>query len=541
MGRNGAKTSNARKRFTRVTRTSAQELAAALKGRLAQRAWSAWVASPGSRCAPLVLAFRELDAPSQVVLDERSAAHWALGAAVASGKPAFAVCTSGTAALNYGPAVAEAFYQQVPLLVITADRPADLIDNGHGQSIRQTRIFDDHLVAKGLLDDRQSLEWNLGVLDEALAGLAYGPVHLNVPLAEPLYAAIPPHPSAPWQSEPRSAPKLSLPDFVCSAQNPLLVVGQWNPSWGDAEPAVRQLAQKGWAVAAEPLSQLPSDAAEHLEDTVGGSMPDVVVTVGGAWVAKKAKQALQGLPHWAIGPRNPLPDMFGNLRARSLAEPMEALQALAELAPDLGRSWTPRSAPAPALDGWHDLALHRALAEALQPGWDVHWANSTPVRYANFLWGQHAFGRGIRHFSNRGASGIDGMTSTALGAAWVSKRPTVLVTGELGFLYDGGAGIAYEALPSLKVLVINNQGGQIFQWLDGPRASGLLDRHFAFRHARSVRFAAENQGFTYRTANNLDEFRTQLPAFLNDSAPAVFEVYTDPDASERAWKGRFGA
>jgi len=171
----------------------------------------------------------------------------------------------------------------------------------------------------------------------------------------------------------------------------------------------------------------------------------------------------------------------------------------------------------------------------------VHWANSTPVRYANFLWGQHAFGRGIRHFSNRGASGIDGMTSTALGAAWVSKRPTVLVTGELGFLYDGGAGIAYEALPSLKVLVINNQGGQIFQWLDGPRASGLLDRHFAFRHARSVRFAAENQGFTYRTANNLDEFRTQLPAFLNDSAPAVFEVYTDPDASERAWKGRFGA
>ncbi|MEY2753574.1 MAG: 2-succinyl-5-enolpyruvyl-6-hydroxy-3-cyclohexene-carboxylate synthase, partial [Bacteroidota bacterium] len=172
--------------------SSASQLAAALRDRLAARSWSAWVASPGSRCAPLVRAFRDLEVPSQVLLDERSAAHWALGAAVATGVPAFAVCTSGTAALNFGPAVAEAFYQQVPLLLITADRPAALIDNGHGQSIRQTRIFDDHLVAKALLDDRQTLAWNLEVLDRALEQLAFGPVHLNVPLAEPLYDAIPP-------------------------------------------------------------------------------------------------------------------------------------------------------------------------------------------------------------------------------------------------------------------------------------------------------------------------------------------------------------
>ena len=114
------------------------------------------------------MAFQELPVRSQVVLDERSAAHWALGAAIATGTPAFAVCTSGTAALNYGPAVAEAFYQQVPLLVITADRPAALIDNGHGQSIRQTRIFDDHLVGKGLLDSDASLEWNAAVIYQAL-------------------------------------------------------------------------------------------------------------------------------------------------------------------------------------------------------------------------------------------------------------------------------------------------------------------------------------------------------------------------------------
>ena len=126
-----------------------------LRDRFARLDWAGWVASPGSRCAPLVLAFRDLEAPNQVLLDERSAAHWALGAAIASGKPAFAVCTSGTAALNFGPAVAEAFYQQVALLVVTADRPAALIDNGQGQSIRQERIFDDHLVGKGLLDQSE--------------------------------------------------------------------------------------------------------------------------------------------------------------------------------------------------------------------------------------------------------------------------------------------------------------------------------------------------------------------------------------------------
>ncbi|MEY4968866.1 MAG: 2-succinyl-5-enolpyruvyl-6-hydroxy-3-cyclohexene-carboxylic-acid synthase [Bacteroidota bacterium] len=489
------------------------------------------------------MAFRDLKVPSQVVLDERSAAHWALGAAIATGIPAFAVCTSGTAAMNYGPAVAEAFYQQVPLLAITADRPAALIDNGHGQSIRQTHLFDDHVVAKGLLDDRQTLEWNAEVIRRALAQLRFGPVHLNVPLAEPLYDAVVPRQNLEPLVLDSPSTELRIPQFVRQARHPLLVLGQWNPSWGDPEPAVRTLTAKGWVAAAEPLSQLPHDAAEHLEDTwsLGGFEPDAVVTLGGAWVAKKAKLALKTTPHWAIGPREPLPDMFGNLVERSLAAPMDALAQLAEQAPDLGRSAVPRRMPAAAVQGWHDLALHQALATAVPEGWDLHWANSTPVRYANFWWGQGAFGRGIRHFSNRGASGIDGMTSTALGAAWVSGRPTLLVTGELGFLYDGGAGIAYDALPSLKVLVINNQGGQIFQWLDGPRASGLLDRHFAFRHARSVRFAAENQGFTYRSASNGDEFRAQLHAFLTDSAPAVFEVYTDPDASERAWKGRFGA
>lgn len=520
-------------------------MAGMLRDRLARLDLACWVASPGSRCAPLVLAFRELNAPNQVLLDERSAAHWALGAAIATGKPAFAVCTSGTAALNFGPAVAEAFYQQVALLLVTADRPAALIDNGQGQSIRQERIFDDHLVGKGLLDLDQTIEWNAAVVDQALVSLRFGPVHLNVPMAEPLYEVVPPRAAGPLGEQPLAVEPLTLelPDFVRHAKRPLLVVGQWNPSWGDAEPAARELARKGWMIAAEPLSQLPSDAAEQLEDTLELGIPDfdAVVSIGGAWVAKNAKAKLKGCRHWVIGPRDPLPDLFGSVLFRSYAHPYEALKVLAAEASDLGLPWVARSRRAPASEGWHDMAVHRAIVQKISSDWDLHWGNSTPIRYANFLWGQGLYAPGIRHFGNRGVSGIDGQTSTALGAMWASQRPTLLVTGELSFLYDGGAGLAYDALPALKVVVVNNQGGQIFQWIEGPRASGLLDRNFGFRHRRNVGASAENQGFNYRSAGNMVEFEAAWSLFINDSGPAVLELFTDPDASEKAWKGRFGA
>jgi len=383
------------------------------------------------------------------------------------------------------------------------------------------------------------------VVDQALASLRFGPVHLNVPMAEPLYEAIAPLAAGPLGNQPLAVEPLNLeiPDFVHHAKRPLLVVGQWNPSWGDSLPLVRELARKGWMIAAEPLSQLPSDAAEQLEDTLELGLPDLdaVVSIGGAWVAKNAKTKLKGCRHWVIGPRDPLPDLFGSILSRSYAHPYDALKVLAAETPDLDSPWTPRRRNAPATEGWQDMAVHRAIAQKISSGWDLHWGNSTPIRYANFLWGQGLYAPGIWHFANRGVSGIDGVTSTALGAMWASQRPTILVTGELSFLYDGGAGLVFDALPALKVVVVNNQGGQIFQWIDGPRASGLLDRNFGFRHRRSVGASADNQGFSHRTAINLDELEAAWPLFISDSGPAVLELFTDPDASEKAWKGRFGA
>ena len=134
-----------------------QPLSAAIGILLQEISFSAWISSPGSRNAPLLHAFSSLKCPNAIILDERSAGYFALGTSIRSGKPVILVCTSGTAALNYAPAVAEAFYQRVPLLVITADRPKNLIDNGHGQSIRQENIYEGHLRASSLLNPEKSI------------------------------------------------------------------------------------------------------------------------------------------------------------------------------------------------------------------------------------------------------------------------------------------------------------------------------------------------------------------------------------------------
>ena len=164
-----------------------QPISAVLSKILEELNLSAWVGSPGSRNAPLMEAFSSLECPNAVILDERSAGYFALGVSIKSQMPVALVSTSGTAALNYAPAVAEAFYQRIPLLVITADRPKKLIDNGHGQSVRQEKIYEGHIRASALLDPEISIQENIDRVTQALYHLKNGPVHINVPIKEPLY------------------------------------------------------------------------------------------------------------------------------------------------------------------------------------------------------------------------------------------------------------------------------------------------------------------------------------------------------------------
>ena len=357
------------------------------------------VFSPGSRNAPLVEACMGLGGRATTALDERAAAHLALGAAIASGHPAVAICTSGTAGLNYAPAVAEAFYQRVPLLVITADRPPHLIDQGHGQSIRQKAMYEGHLRGQALLDPSASLTSQWALLTHALEALSLGPVHVNVPLAEPLYGS-PALPEVldlvPWTLPAKEPLELMIPEWVKEAHRPLLILGQWNPAWGSPQRAVNQLKQKGWLVAAEHLSQLEAGSAIHLEDAWEHA-PAARVDLGGplvvARIAKQSKKKLAGTPHWHVGPSEPFPDMFGSLREATAMGSSEALQALAAISPayetDWSRIWRQRNAYSPL--EWSDLWVHEQIASELPEGSDVHWANSTAVRYGVHTWASLSF------------------------------------------------------------------------------------------------------------------------------------------------------
>ncbi|MFM1884647.1 MAG: 2-succinyl-5-enolpyruvyl-6-hydroxy-3-cyclohexene-carboxylic-acid synthase [Bacteroidota bacterium] len=488
-----------------------------------------------------------LGGQATTALDERAAAHMALGAAVASGQPAVAICTSGTAGLNFAPAVAEAFYQRVPLLVITADRPPHLIDQGHGQSIRQKAMYEGHLRGQALLDPSDNLTSQWKLLTQALEALSFGPVHVNVPLAEPLYGS----PTLPagltlqeWKLSANDALELMIPEWVKEAHRPLLILGQWNPAWGSPQRAVNQLKQKGWLVAAEHLSQLEAGSAIHMEDAwehAPAARVDVVVTMGGAWIAKQSKKKLAGTPHWHVGPSEPYPDMFGSLREATSMGSSEALQALAAISPgyetDWSRIWRQRIAYSPV--EWSDLWVHEQIASKLPEGSDVHWANSTAVRYGVHTWAHGGWKGRYRHFSNRGASGIDGCSSTALGAALVTPNPTFLITGELAFFYDANAWLT-AALPShIKVVVLNNGGGNIFRWIEGPKQSQWLESHFTWAHQRTCEHLAGHAGLSYSSAASQEVWEQVWPAFLAQPGPSLLEVFTDAATSENAWKARF--
>lgn len=524
-----------------------QPLAALLAQAISELNLSLRVASPGSRNAPLIEAFSALIGEEIVVLDERAAAHIALGAAMRTMRPAVAYCTSGTAGMNYGPAVAEAFYQRIPLLLITADRPKHLIDQGHGQSIRQEQLFTSHLRGHANLDPSLPLEENTQMLREALLGLNDGPVHVNVPFEEPLYG----QPSLPADFLPPLLPSLPsqdleliLPEWLKEAHRPLLIVGQWNPAWGSTRRMVEQLRSKGWLIGAEHLSNLPASLALNLEDAwvhAPAARVDAVVTIGGAWIAKESKKRLVGTPHWHIGPSEPHPNLFGSLREFVEMKSYEGLKSLADISPKFEPSWAriwtqQRAYPCKQ---WSDLWAHEFIAQDAPEGMDVHWANSTAVRYGLHTWSHGGWSGDFQHYANRGASGIDGCSATAVGSALRSDRPTLLMTGELAFFYDAN-GLLHDALPPhFKIIIFNNSGGNIFQWIDGPKGSSRLDSHYRWTHARSSAHLAAHLAVSYRSVSQPEDMPDACTWLWSQAEASIIEIFTDPDLSEQSWKLRF--
>jgi 2-succinyl-5-enolpyruvyl-6-hydroxy-3-cyclohexene-1-carboxylate synthase len=534
------------------------------------------VCCPGSRNAPLLLALAgERRIETHSVLDERSAGFVALGIAKSSGRPVAVACTSGTAAANLHPAVAEAREARVPLLVLTADRPPELRDVGAGQSIDQIKLFGgavELFVEVGSHEPGRTS----AVHHRHLACRAYltasgaprpAPVHLNLPLREPLAPVAERGPGLdpetwagrpdgrPWV-ERRDAPLVvhrslaeELARDVAAHPRGALVVGSTREDV--AVPAARLAAAAGWPLLAEPTSQArcgPHDRSQvvaHYDALLSGPGfardhgADLVIRIGDTPTSKPLRAWLEGARQVVIDPEATWHEPTKAAEAIIAASAVHTCDALTSALADAGasdsdwlRSWLAADAAVPAAleaapDPFEPKA-YAALAQALDDDATVFVSSSMPIRYVETYFPSVA--TRIRFLANRGANGIDGVVSSAVGAALATGERCYLLTGELALLHDLGGLVAARDLEApLAILCTNNGGGGIFDFLPvsehavpaeyerlvaTPREVSLAEvaalagmRHVPISSSTEVRDAVAEPGLVELRADRADAVR----------------------------------
>ena len=528
------------------------------------------ILSPGSRCAPLTLAFcRHPAIEVKTVSDERSAAFIALGMAQMTGKPVILVCTSGSAALNYSPAVAEAFYQQVPLLLFTADRPPEWIDQLDGQTIRQSNIYGKHVKASYELPvdySHPDAHWQINrVVNEAInCGQSYppGPVHINVPVREPFYPGeneaitfskgvrvISRHQMLTCISE---GMKDELRQKLQHHNKVLIVAGQ-----AREDKMLLHLLQKfseshKVPVVADVISNCQSldtaivhqDAFLAMDDQslLSKLAPELLITFGKSVISKQLKLFLRKYRpanHWHVQSDGEVADTFQSLTdiyqtsPATFFETLTGLQGTAsEVQQDYLEQWKSVDDMAGQSfdyqfsgDLFSEFAAVREVLDAIPQGSILHLANSMPVRYANYL-GMRS--KGVEVFANRGTSGIDGSVSVAVGCALASEKTVTLIAGDMALFYDRNA-FWNNYLPSnLRVIVLNNHGGGIFGLIKGPDQQPELNEFFETYQPLKAEHLCREFGIDYCFSNDFLTLQRHLNGFFEDEGQAkLLEIETD--------------
>lgn len=541
------------------------------------------VISPGSRSAALTLAFvRHGGFEMHVCMDERPAGFIALGIAQQIDSPVVLICTSGSAAYNFAPAVSEAFFQQIPLLVLTADRPKEWLHQYEGQTIYQNEIYGRHVKRSFEISAdyaHSDAQWAINrITNEAVNAAAsrpYGPVHINVPIREPFYPIETEElqPSSQIRVIKRQLADAKLPQEAWEElleeweDSPRILIaggqGKRNDSLNKALATISD--EWGIPVLGDCISNLEDDRFIKHHDLflstaeAADLCPDLLVTFGLSFLSKEFKQFLRkNTPkkHWHIGQDNFLADPTQSVTRIIPVTPTGFFQDLFEKIDyqlfvqntdpendaSYGQKWSNAEIKARRtkadylknLTYLNDLTVLDYIFKYSNIEFELHAANSMSVRYANVLASDGHFS-GV--FANRGTSGIDGCVSTAIGAAKVNQKPTLLVVGDVAFLYDRN-GLLTESLPqNLKIVVLNNAGGNIFRMIDGPRGLGELEKFFETRHGFSARRTAEDSGIAYLSINEASELESTVSAFFNAPGIALLEAFCDPEDSEHAWKG----
>lgn len=485
------------------------------------------VVCPGSRNAILV---HNLMATQQIrlhaITDERSAAFVAIGMWLKTRRPIVVCVTSGSALLNTLPGVAEATMRQIPLVVISADRPAEWIGQLDGQTLPQVGALQPYAATWQLSDDERGVQeqWTQRLVHEALTtALSAGghPVHINVPLAEPIFRPTcstlpvlqPRHRIATTVHSPLSSEIITL---VQQARLPVLMMGAWDG--GKLEVIERLRRNHKMLVYAEILSgQGHTLMAQKLDREP--VCPDVVVQVGGAYVNKQYKEFLRSVDCKVIYIAESLEpaDTFQHLVAHVLASPQQALLQLEEA----------------LLPNAQIEALHAQIDESgtRLRQWEgleaIFLGNSMTVRWANryFAHSPHRF------FGNRGTNGIEGSLSVAAGYSLMANDKVLCILGDLSFFYDVNA-LWNKALDGrLRVLLVNNGCGEIFNRLPAMQGSPALQPYIAAAHSATARGIAQSYGCHYyaETIGGLDEVADRVIdtlLALEADRPIIYELFT---------------
>ncbi len=531
------------------------------------------VISPGSRNAPLTIGFTEDPSFNCFsIVDERCAAFFALGMAQQLQRPVAVLCTSGSALLNYYPAIAEAFYSNIPLVVISADRPFYKIDVGDGQTIRQDHVFDRHIgysanmkqdvihatekVKKyapqsidGNMDSEQVKiqSYNDGELNKAL-NLAIGhklPVHINVPFEEPLYGKIPEATVKPYFNEIIKSDVVveDLDGFLNhwnSTKRKMVLVGVNYPNCLEQRFLDQLANDPSVVVLTETTSNIhhpnffpsidsilaPIEKSEAKEQLFEALRPEILLTFGGLVVSKKVKAFLRKYKpkhHWHIDKYKAYDTFFAlshhfNYHINDFLN--QFLTSVQQVESEYFKYWNgikveyevKRKEYLQRIP-FSDLTVFGQIFESIPENVQLQMANSSTIRYAQLF----NLKPSIEVFCNRGTSGIDGNLSTALGASVINEKQTILLAGDLSFFYDSNGLWNNYIKSDFRIILINNDGGGIFRILPGQEETDNFETYFETTHNLNAAHLCKMYGIEYLCVNEENSLKNQLAEFFIDT------------------------
>ena len=558
------------------------------------------VISPGSRNVPLAIGFASNKKfKCYSIVDERSAAFFALGLSQKSKKPTILICTSGSALLNYYPAVAEAYYSEIPLIILSADRPEYKINIGDGQTINQSNVFEKNILySKSLKQDCshateeiiksnlqkivndkadyskiEKLQKSIQKNNEEIIEIAFNlsinkmqPVHLNVPMEEPLYD-FNDSPSISVKVKKKTEKKPSLTDLdnfykaINKASKIMILIGVSDGNILSKKSIQKINSCSSIIVMKEHTSNVfnesfisnidrligPIELQSNSDSLFDELSPEIVISLGGMIVSKKIKSFLRNYKprkHFHIG-NNISKDSFYsgvehiNTTANKFFENIDSNKSDSKYF----EKW--KQLDCSKLDlhnrymkviNFSDLKVFEILTNWIPKKYNIQVANSTPIRYFQLF---DLKNKNLM-FANRGTSGIDGSTSTAIGSSVQNDSPVLLVTGDLSFFYDVNALWNNHIRKNFRIIIINNSGGGIFKILPGFKENNLFSEFIETQHNLSARLIAKMFNFNYTRVSTKFGLNLYLRTFFkNSKKPKILEIKTSSVKSTKILKEYF--